>query len=97
MVKKEGKREDRMFDRHEGDLPIKVRVEGSDKYRTESMNNISLGGMSFRSNKNYDSGTPEVKEPHKCEKWEWSQWPPTLQPTFLPIKNLLKHRFKLPT
>jgi len=45
----------------------------------------------------YDSGTPEVKEPHKCEKWEWSQWPPTLQPTFLPIKNLLKHRFKLPT
>ena len=45
----------------------------------------------------YDSGTPEVKEPHKCEKWEWSQWPPKLQPHFLPIKNLLKQRFKLPT
>ena len=24
----------------------------------------------------YDSGTPVVKEPQKCEKWAWLQWPP---------------------
>ena len=44
----------------------------------------------------YDSGTPQVKEPHKCEKWEWSEWPPKLQPQFLPIQNLLKQNFRLP-
>jgi 8-oxo-dGTP diphosphatase len=44
----------------------------------------------------YDSGMPEVKEPHKCEKWEWSEWPPSLQPQFLPLKNLLKQNFRLP-
>ena len=45
---------------------------------------------------NYDSGAPVVKEPHKCEKWEWFQWPLDVHPCFLPIKNLLKLNFKLP-
>ncbi|MEE4606917.1 MAG: NUDIX hydrolase [Desulfobacteraceae bacterium] len=38
----------------------------------------------------YDSGSPMVKEPNKCEKWAWFQWPPNVQPCFLPIENLLK-------
>jgi hypothetical protein len=46
-----------MFDRHEGDLPIRVRTDDSKTYRNESMNNISLGGMSFRSNFNFEPGT----------------------------------------
>ncbi len=41
------------------------------------------------------SGEPEVKEPHKCERWEWSEWPPELQPQFLPISNLLKRDFRI--
>jgi 8-oxo-dGTP diphosphatase len=45
----------------------------------------------------HDSGTPQVKEPHKCERWEWSPWPPKLKPIFLPIQNLLKQNVKLPT
>jgi 8-oxo-dGTP diphosphatase len=44
----------------------------------------------------YESGQPAVREPNKCEKWEWSEWPPSLQPQFLPIKNLLKQNFRLP-
>ena len=44
----------------------------------------------------YDSGTPAVKEPHKCEKWVWCRWPPEVHPCFLPIQNLLKLNFKLP-
>lgn len=44
----------------------------------------------------YESGKPELKEPHKCEKWEWSEWPPSLEPHFLPIRNLLKRNFRLP-
>jgi len=43
----------------------------------------------------YDSGEPKVKEPRKCARWEWSVWPPALQPQFLPIKNLLKQNFSL--
>ena len=43
----------------------------------------------------HDSGTPEVKEPHKCEKWQWSPWPPGLKPLFVPIQNLLKQNFRL--
>ena len=45
----------------------------------------------------HKSGTPQVREPHKCEQWEWSEWPPGLTPQFLPIKNLLKQNFKIPT
>ena len=44
----------------------------------------------------YESGTPVVKEPHKCEKWAWCRWPPDVHPCFLPIKNLLKLNYKLP-
>jgi len=44
----------------------------------------------------YESGEPTVKEPHKCEKWQWHHWPPQVKPRFLPIENLLKQNFKLP-
>ena len=44
----------------------------------------------------HDSGTLVVKEPRKCEKWEWFEWPPDVQPLFLPLKNLLKQNFKIP-
>ena len=43
----------------------------------------------------HESGTPEVKEPHKCRKWEWTNWPPNLHPRFLPIENLLKQDFTI--
>ena len=43
----------------------------------------------------YDAGVPRVKEPHKCERWQWHQWPPEVEPYFLPITNLLKQNFKL--
>ena len=44
----------------------------------------------------HESGTPELKEPLKCDKWQWFEWPPDVRPHFLPIKNLLKQNFKLP-
>lgn len=43
----------------------------------------------------YDSGTLEVKEPQKCERWEWFEWSRLPQPFFLSIQNLLKLDFKL--
>ena len=44
----------------------------------------------------FDSGVPTVKEPLKCQEWQWHHWPPEVKPTFLPIANLLKQNFKLP-
>jgi 8-oxo-dGTP diphosphatase len=44
----------------------------------------------------HDSGEPEVKEPRKCETWQWSKWPPVQQSLFLPIRNLLEQDFSLP-
>jgi hypothetical protein len=42
------------------------------------------------------SGVPTVKEPQKCEEWQWHHWPPEIEPHFLPIANLLKQDFQLP-
>jgi 8-oxo-dGTP diphosphatase len=44
----------------------------------------------------YDSGAPTVKEPLKCEQWQWHRWPPEVKPHFLPLANLMKQNFKLP-
>ena len=44
----------------------------------------------------YESGEPRVKEPDKCEVWQWHPWPPPVKPHFLPVTNLLKQEFKLP-
>jgi 8-oxo-dGTP diphosphatase len=41
------------------------------------------------------SGEPQIKEPQKCERWEWSKWPPALRPQFLPIQNLLSLNYPL--
>jgi len=43
----------------------------------------------------HESGAPVVKEPDKCETWQWSSWPPELKPLFLPIQNLLEQNFKI--
>ncbi len=39
------------------------------------------------------SGTVEIKEPHKCEKWEWFHWDKLPCPLFIPFQNLLKTKF----
>lgn len=43
----------------------------------------------------YDVGRVEVKEPDKCEKWDWFEWDEDKfpQPLFVPQKNLFKQKF----
>ncbi len=41
----------------------------------------------------YESGSPELKEPDKCEKWEWFDWNVLPEPRFLPLKHLLEQEF----
>ncbi len=42
---------------------------------------------------NWKSGELEVKEPEKCEGWEWIEWDKLPKPLFLPIENLIKEGF----
>lgn len=39
-------------------------------------------------------GILKVKEPDKCERWEWFEWDNLPSPLFLPIQNLIKQGFR---
>ena len=41
----------------------------------------------------YISGTPEIKEPYKCEKWDWFEWNNFPSPLFVPIQELKKQDY----
>jgi 8-oxo-dGTP diphosphatase len=38
----------------------------------------------------YDSGDLEIREPEKCEKWDWFHWDKLPEPIFLPLKNFIQ-------
>ncbi|MFC1501000.1 PilZ domain-containing protein [Elusimicrobiota bacterium] len=58
MAKKTSKKsKPRVFERHPGELPIRVKIGNSKSYKDELMNNISLGGMSFKSKSVLKKGT----------------------------------------
>lgn len=42
-------------------------------------------------------GEPEVKEPDKCETWQWFSWDELPKPLFLPLKNLKSSGFQPPS
>lgn len=42
---------------------------------------------------NLEEGEPELKEPEKCEQWQWFEWSKLPEPLFVPIQNLLKDNF----
>jgi len=41
----------------------------------------------------YVAGEVTLKEPEKCEQWDWFSWDNLPQPLFLPIENLLRQKF----
>lgn len=62
----------------------------NDIFKTERKHYITLFVIA-----EYDSGVLTLKEPHKCEKWEWFSWSHLPEPKFLPIRNLIKQHFNL--
>lgn len=40
-------------------------------------------------------GNAVVKEPHKCERWDWFEWSRMPEPLFLPIVNLIRQNFSI--
>ncbi len=43
----------------------------------------------------YDRGELELKEPEKCEKWDWFSCDRLPEPKFLPLNNFLQQGFDL--
>lgn len=41
----------------------------------------------------FEDGEVTLKEPDKCEKWEWFEWNKLPEPLFLPNVNLVKQGF----
>ncbi|MBL7179171.1 MAG: NUDIX hydrolase [Pseudomonadota bacterium] len=64
----------------------------NDMFEKEQKHYITLFAVS-----EYDSGVVELKEPEKCDTWDWFEWTQLPQPSFLSIQNLLKLNFKPPT
>ncbi len=38
-------------------------------------------------------GEPELREPEKCDTWQWIGWSDLPEPYFLPMKNLIAQGF----
>lgn len=43
----------------------------------------------------HTTGEARLKEPHKCERWDWFRWWDMPTPHFLPIVNLLRQNFTI--
>ena len=43
----------------------------------------------------YKSGKLTLREPEKCQRWEWFSWDNLPSPLFIPTGNLVKQDFKL--
>ena len=67
---------------------LKRSVFTNDIFKTENKHYITIYVLA-----GIESGEPEIKEPNKCEKWEWFEWDKLPSPLFVPIQNLLKEGF----
>ena len=67
---------------------IKFATITNDFFRKENKHYITIFMIC-----NYQSGKVVLKEPEKCESWDWFRWNSLPKPLFLPIKNLLKDKY----
>lgn len=64
----------------------------NDIFTTEKKHYVTLFVVA-----DYDSGQPQIKEPDKCEKWDWFRWHALPEPLFLSLRNLLNQQFAIPS
>jgi len=60
----------------------------NDIFREEKKHYVTLFVVA-----DYEAGTAQVKEPEKCERWQWFKWGVFPEPLFLPTKHLLEQGF----
>ncbi|MEQ1499786.1 MAG: NUDIX hydrolase [Parcubacteria group bacterium] len=57
----------------------------NDLFREEGKHFITLFFIG-----DYDGGEAELREPDKCESWEWFEWDKLPEPLFYPLKNYIE-------
>jgi 8-oxo-dGTP diphosphatase len=60
----------------------------NDKFIEEGKHYVTLFMVA-----DYESGVAEVKEPEKCEEWQWFEWSKLPGPLFLPGQSLREQGF----
>ncbi len=60
----------------------------NDIFTTENKHYVTLFVLA-----DYLEGDLILKEPEKCEKWEWRNWSDLPEPHFLPMANLIRTGF----
>ena len=56
----------------------------NDFFKNESKHYVTLFVTAM-----YEAGEAQVREPEKCEIWDWFSWGKLPRPRFLPLENLL--------
>jgi len=59
-----------------------------DFFKVENLHYITITVIA-----DYADGQVELKEPDKCEKWDWFEWDNLPKPLFLSTHNLLKQGY----
>ena len=67
---------------------VKLGPYTNDVFKKEDKHYVTIYAIA-----EYQSGDAEIKEPEKCERWDWFIWKNLPSPLFLPLKNLLKQNF----
>jgi len=67
---------------------VKLGPYTNDVFKKEDKHYVTIYAIA-----EYQSGDAEIKEPEKCERWNWFTWENLPSPLFLPLKNLLKQNF----
>jgi 8-oxo-dGTP diphosphatase len=68
--------------------PVQLGPYTNDVFATEGRHYVTLYAIARA-----PRGEPAVREPEKCERWEWFAWSRLPSPLFLPIRHLLAQRF----
>ena len=63
----------------------------NDRFKEEEMHYVTLFVTA-----EHKAGEALVREPDKCEAWEWFSWQDLPQPRFLPLENLLAQSLPAP-
>ena len=67
---------------------VKLGPYTNDVFKKDSKHYITIYAIA-----DYQSGRAEIKEPEKCERWDWFTWRNLPSPLFIPVENLLKQKF----
>lgn len=68
--------------------PVQLGPYTNDVFADEDRHYITLYAIA-----RVPCGTPTVREPEKCARWEWFEWSRLPAPLFLPIRHLLAQGF----